>query len=430
MRLKCLVGSVALLPSLSFGEVTWNGSIGAEKRFSDNPRLLSVDERTDTTNVLNATFSISVLESLYQLSADYSYDKEDWQHDTFDTNSNLQGTLQGNAVIVPARLNWMLYHNQTLARTESQLPDTPDNREERTVIATGPSLVQVISNRSRVELSSLYSEVQLEESSRNDSHRVANSVNWFYLLSDTASFSINFSRENAIFDSLKLANYSRESSFIQLTGSRPLFDYGVSLGANKVMPRLGDDQSGKYADLFLAKSFSSSSVSLTLTKELTDSIFGSGQVDSGPGSTPVDSLSNLTDIEIIERDTVQFSFSSEIVPDRLQMGLNVSYQRDRSEESGGINQQNITTLLTTSYALNPNTSFINEIEWGEETFKDVSPTREDVLKRMMLGVNYSISPRVSSSFEIQYRELDSDVVGSDYDEFSSLIRLDYRFGDI
>ncbi|MDX1589799.1 MAG: hypothetical protein R3296_12750 [Oleiphilaceae bacterium] len=93
-----------------------------------------------------------------------------YQRSTFD--NRVSGELDLNSYCQPAQwLRWNLRDTLRDRRTVAADPDTPDNRERRNVLATGPTLTRALSRRTELFTDLEYQATRFERSTGNDSNR-------------------------------------------------------------------------------------------------------------------------------------------------------------------------------------------------------------------------------------------------------------------
>ena len=417
------MGSFALPASADF---QWQASTLVATEHSNNIGLDSTDERSDTRADLGVSLGFEATHSRYTAIADYDFRRDYYSKDTFDETTTVEGTLSLNALLLPRRLSWFVSHSQENSRIDSRLRDTPDNREERSILSTGPRLFLYPSKRDTVTLSAGYSEVDLEENRQNNSERTSASADWVRLMSRTSNLGFNARSEQVVFVERDDLDYDRHSLSVSYSGQGALFDYRAALGGNLVEPEQGDSLDGAFVQIELSRTDGATSYSLDVNRQLTDTVFGDGEIDVSTGTGAI-TEPNVGEVGIIERTEVGVSVSRPTFDGRLDTGYQLTYGRDKGKDEVATDQTTYQLVADFRFELTGILEPFLTFEATRVEFDEGEPREDDNL-RVETGLAYLPSPRAEVVFSVAHEDNSSNLEENDYDELSAGISFTYLFG--
>lgn len=410
----------------SYAQVEWGGSISIENEHSDNITLVENNEASDNVTNVGASLDVESTGARHTANASYEYRKEYYSKDTFDENSILEGTLSLVGMLKPRRFHWFLNHTQENSITNSRDIDTPDNREQRSIISTGPQAFFYPSKRGTLQATARYSEVDLEENSQNESKRAAGAILWSHILTKLTSLQVSANSEDVKFVNINGADYKRHSLSIGLVGNRALFDYSFFVGGNEINPENGDNLSGKFVEAEISKTYRASTYSLSVSRELTDTVYGGGDLDLTAGGETL-AEANVGELGIIEQTEIVFSGTQSLLPSRLDVYFDIAYEKDDSKDELTIDETRYRVDLGARYTFNRSLDgFLNLESTTEEFHSD--PKQKDDNLRAEIGVVYRFSPRANLTCSVAHETNESNVQGADYEELSGVVSFAYLFG--
>ena len=404
----------------------WQASTLLSTEHSNNIGLDSTEERSDTRGDLGLSLGFEATHSRYTAVADYDFRRDYYRKDSFDETTTVEGSLSLNAMLLARRLSWYVSHSQENSKIDSRLRDTPDNREERSILSTGPRLFLYPSGRDTVTLSAGYSEVDLEENRQNNSERTSASADWTRLMTRTSNLGLNARTEQVAFVEREDLDYDRHSLSVSLSGENNLFDYLVSLGGNQVEPEEGDSLDGAFAQIELTRTQGVSNYSLDASRQLTDTVFGDGEIDVSTGVGAI-TEPNVGEIGIIERTEVGLSLSRPTFDGRLDTSYRATYGRDKGKDEVTTDQTSYQLLADFRFELSGELEPFLTLEATRIEFEE-GESREDDNLRVATGLAYLPSPRAEVVFRVAHEENSSNLEENEYDELSAAISFTYLFG--
>ncbi|MCG8313625.1 MAG: hypothetical protein MI976_10445 [Pseudomonadales bacterium] len=411
-------------------QAQWTASIYSALEYDDNVARSNSGEQSDISSSIGGTFEVSNANSRHSISARYNVEKQSYRDDSFDERTNLTGGLSGRLVIVSDRFFWNVSHDQSMTLTDSRSLDTPDNREERSTFSTGPELYLRLSALDSIFLNLNYLKTDLERSEESDSYSISSSLRWSRILSEYTAFNFELARVDSRFDENSLSNYKRDSATVGFTGARPIFDYNVYFGVNRIDRRVGGHTTGKTYGFNLSKSLDPMRLVFGGSRELTDSVTSTSDSDLPDGFLAEGSTvlgTNVGNVSIVENTNLFGTVDGIRLTQRLTSTVGVRYLESQGEGASTINQKQRQGSVTLNYTIADEIASYVSYQHSLDEFLN-EPTREDTTTSVQFGLEYETVRGFSASFTLAREESSSDSDEFDFVFHTAVVRVAYTFG--
>jgi hypothetical protein len=244
---KHIVFCLLVSPLVNSAELTADLYTSAE--YTNNVGQVSTKPEEDISQILGLSVVLKENRKRFNADASFNLEEEHYYNNSFSNQTSLTtgfGIL--NFDIVEEFLDWRTSFTRTEVLKNASDTDTPDNREQRNVFQTGPSISYRINRVSTLGASTNYQLVENSDASASDTKRLDSSVNYNYSFNSTTSFSIN-SQYNEILDGDgddELKNININLGFVrQLSHGSLMFNYGrTQSGVDS-----SDKQKGDFYDI-------------------------------------------------------------------------------------------------------------------------------------------------------------------------------------
>lgn len=253
-------------------------SFGVEH--NDNIRLAAEgDEESQTSLRPSLGFSFDRAGAVLQANVYGIIDHRNYLGDerSDQTRGHLLGTV--NWMMVPNRLTWSFSDALNVRPINELQADTPDNRQQTNVFATGPTLFFDLGRSARGQAELRYIDSYAEETGRFNSQRVSAALRGIKELSETSSASINLQGQRVEFDDsdalppiTQSPDYDRYDAYLGY--SRTLTNVDLDLAAGYSQLRFEDVDDDHGGPLFRAdlgwRASARSTLNLALAYQYTD----------------------------------------------------------------------------------------------------------------------------------------------------------------
>lgn len=206
---------------------------GYEYQYSDNIRLVAVAPEAESLHIGRLTLGLAEHSSVLTLRGGANIEHRDYVNDTFE--DGVYGSVHAAAqwIVVPQRLNWSVedYFSQTIIDARSA--DTPANRQNSNVLATGPDFIFRINPLNTLELSARLSNYYYEVTAANN-NRLQGDLRWIYRLTPRTDVSLNYQTVTVHFIDSPSVNFVRDELFIRGRTRPSRSEYTADLGTSIV----------------------------------------------------------------------------------------------------------------------------------------------------------------------------------------------------
>jgi len=367
---------VSFVPYSSAIELIGNVSTNVE--YTNNAALVSTQTEDDVSQIVGLDLTVLENRKSVQANANFRVENERYYNNSFSDRTSLTaGFGLFNLDLIESFLNWQTSFTRTEVLTDTTDTDTPDNREYRNIVRTGPTVSYQYSRASFFALNVNYVGVENSDEAAFDSERVDGNLNYKYLFNPNTDFTVNSQYEEVI-DGDGDEEYADVKFSLGLIRRFARGDFQFNFGRTRLTP----DQSGavksNYFDIQLTREqLLWHDISLVYLEDISDTSIGFESDEQG---------------EVLENGSQRSASGNDII-ERKRLDLSVNR-----------------VFGNTSYRVN---GF-----WEIEQF--VSQDVEEVSKGVNINVDHGLSRRLVSEFSYSYQEDDfSDRVGVGIDKESS-----------
>ena len=398
--------------------------VGTGVKFTDNAKLTEKNE--DSDQILNGLVGAKITENdgPVRANANTSLSYENYLDNTYGDKYWFNLSATAGWEMIRDRVDWGVYDYFTQSQINNLDSDTPSNTQNTNVFSFGPNITLPISSRQTITVQPLFSDFYYENSD-TDNQQYGVTANWLYQLRQDMKAGLNGGATTVRYDKNdKNPDYSIYNLRGVVSGTRPRSEYRMEMGGTNISRDNADDQNGFSANLdWLYNITGHSSVRAYAATDLTDSSqqFLNSQIDPGTGDynnvqTSGDVLRNkIFRVDYIRKDS---TLNSNIWTEFRDLDYKESPDDRKVKEIGARLDYQVTAVVSTGiYGRYNNT-------------KETDINRD--YKRYETGVtaSYSLSRKLSTRLNLQYRKKDSSSNNDGYTEYSAFLGLVYGLGSI
>jgi hypothetical protein len=394
---------------------------GAELEWTDNVFLSDEIRRNDLLEVINLGARAEEAESWYTLNIDYQASHERYERESFDAETYYSGAASLNLIPLPGRFEWLFRAQSETTLSQSVLPDTPDNRDQRNTYSTAPRLTLLSLPRDTVYLSAEASTVTFRNASDSESDRVGGSLSWLHAFSQLTSLDVTAGYEKVNFEVSE--DYEREYYRIGINRALKSGSFAVSAGQTRLIPEFSDELEGTNFLASLDWEIDAHAIRLEIAHDLTDTSVGFADgVSAGPVAFPIDDV-NTGQADIVTRTRV--SLSDTYSPDTT---TSISLQIFGDEENSEVDTTETKRqggVVTLRRELKPGLEA--ELTAGYEKSREIPTDIEDDTSNVRLSLAKRFGQQLTLSSWVEREESDSDLDLLDYEAHRVGVSLTAEF---
>lgn len=382
---------------------------GAELEWTDNAFLTESDREDDLIETIRLGVAAEETDSLYQLRLAYQAEHQRYEQESFDAETYYNGS--GSLLLTPIqdRFDWLFSVESTTTQTNSVLPDTPDNRDQRTVYRTSPSLRILSLSRDTLTLSGDASKVEFREEDESDSDRAGGSVDWQHLLSQLTSTNVVLGYEKANFEIEQ--DYAREYYTIGFTRQINGGSASLSAGQTRIKPEDDEESDGVNFAATVNWTKNAHALFFEARQDLTDTTVG--LLDATEGSQ--DYLSptevNTGQVDLVTRTIVIISDTYTFNSTTSLMGSLYGDQEETETEENESTRVGASVFFRRSLTPEVDATAEYRYEVAEEGLLEIEERTENI----NLGLDKRFGEDLSLRFWLEREASDSDLDGLDYE---------------
>jgi len=429
----CLSSYSSVVSSLELGVDLYTGA-----DYSNNVSLASTNTEDDFKQILGLNVLVKEERKRFNADASFNLEREHYYNNTFSDQTSLTtGFGIFNFDLVEDFLDWRTSFTRTQVLNNTFDNDTPDNREQRNILRTGPTMTYRVSRSSTVSTSANYTLVENSDDEASDTKRVTGNLTYGYSVNNTTSLSLN-----TVYDEIIDGDGSEELTNSNINvGMKRLFSHGqlnFNYGVTKTRSDIAETVTGNFFDIgFTREQFFWHSVNLQYREDLSDTSIGfandeegfqneNGPVDGGENSNGENqNLQGVSSkIDIVTRK--QFNMQLSRVLGSYQYVVsgfwrNEKYQilEEDSKSRGfslGLNKSLTTDLeLGVSYSYSLNDYFDQPLIGKERTGSYRFNSTYAVTRSLNLSGNLQYAIRMNSRNQVR-----------EYEEFSTAVSLTWK----
>ena len=393
-------------------------------RGSDTAGEPALDE---TIYLAGAAFSF--LRKTARVSADISgeVNRRSYENGFVDDETLARAYANAAAVLVEDRLRWTFNadHGQQIVNY-LQAP-SPDNREDVTVLSTGPTLQLPIGTRNRVTATATVADIQYELRPL-DSHGLRGEIGFVRDVSEERSLSLNVESYRLEYDRSDLsAPIDTQKAFFAINSKNVRSNTNLKIGSNR-FETAGIDGDGLFLDLGIDRQISPSArllVSLGTSYETNGDLFrrfNSFGRQAGIVVSPADEGVDAQDLDdVYRRDFASVVYSYSRV--RTSVLASIDWQDQDYESSNGFDRQVIRLRGSVSRELTPKFLVSGYLSLSNLDYA-VDPRKDDDVS-IGVGMDYIVGKRLSIQLSIEHHDRGSDLRAASYNELRGSLLFRY-----
>ena len=160
--------------------------------YSNNVSLASTNTEDDFTQILGINVLLKENRKRFNADASFNLEREHYYNNTFSDKTSLTtGFGIFNFDLVENFLDWRTSFTRTQVLKNAFDNDTPDNREQRNILRTGPTMTYRVNRSSTLSASANYTLVENTDESASDTERVSGKLSYGYSVNTTTSLNLN-----------------------------------------------------------------------------------------------------------------------------------------------------------------------------------------------------------------------------------------------
>jgi len=402
-----------------------SGNVSTETDYSNNSNLVSTKKLDDVSQLV--ALDLDVLENRKNLQANANFRVESKRYfkNTFSDQTSLTaGFGLFNVDLIDSFLNWQTSFTRTEVLSDTADTNTPDNREYRNILRTGPSISYQVSRSSLLEYTLNYINVENSDETASDSQRVNSDLNYMYLFNTVTDFSVNGQYENVI-DGEENEEYENISFSLGLIRRFPLGDAQFNYGRTRLSPKRGGTTEGNYFDFqLIRRELLWHDVSLMYFEDISDTSIGFENDEQG-ADTENNTQRSASNNDVVKRKSLTLSINR--VLGSLSYTVNTFWEnetfviQDSDEKSIGLS-------LALNYNLTPRLASEFQYSYQINNFMDRPDIDKDKVSSYQVGGAYSVASNFSVNSFIRFQaRYNSQNMVREYEEFSTGFGLVWYF---
>jgi hypothetical protein len=396
-------------------EFTTQISIEAER--SDNvlqqPSGLEQSELT-----LRPTASINYLLNFTQVTAnlDYQAQQVTYRDNTSDDRLDLTGSGSMQWQIIDQRLSWMASHTSTRQTINSLDADIPANQVDRSVFQTGPVLQYTFGGVNTLQVGANWSDNDFDDEALADATQ--SSINLQYSRAVNPLLQVGLSGSYSETD-VEVFKYSSQQLQLTLSSTRKFFDLSMSIGPSRSEREdLPPTDSVAYS-LSISGTTTFGDWAFNASQQQTDTTNGlslGGQFNPGNNGD-----TNFSQTDLVERTRVEFTYTRQIIPRRLNASFNLS-QDEQNQDADVPNEKNLNAGVSLQYTIGQRTSASLQTNWRRTKPEDGSDESNN--RDSSLNLNFRMNNKMAYSMFVNQNKRSGGLTAK-YTELSVGVRASF-----
>jgi hypothetical protein len=406
---------ICAIPCANAIELT--GNIFTNTEYSTNSTLVSTLTEEDISQIVGLSLNVLENRKSVQASANFRIENERYYNNSFSDQTSLTaGFGLFNLDLVESFLNWQTSFTRTELLTNATDTNTPDNREYRNILRTGPTISYQLSRASLLGLNLNYVNVENSDETASDSERADGNLNFKYLYNSMTDMSVNSKYEKVID-----GDGADEYESIRLSwGLLRRFSQGefiFNFGRTRLKP---DNQSSaiesNYFDIQLnRKQMFRHDLSLTYLEDISDASIGFESDEQQEGLE--DSIQrSVSGNDIVKRKRLEVS--ADRVLGNIHYTIN-GFWEDESYEVQQADEKSVGISLNISHRLSQKLTSDFGYIYQTNDFVDRADIGKDKESTYRIGSSYSFTADLTASSFMRFasRQNERNMV-REYGEFA------------
>lgn len=402
------------------------GSLSATSMLSDNSLKTSdepVEERQDLYRIgVSADYSnwLVVADANYNW-VSHKYAKETQPDDRYAEGSSsiLFGKQED-----PLALE--LNHSQRILLITPDAVALTQNQQERVMISALPQIRTGIFAADRLTLAGQFVRVSFPDDGIQDSQRDGLSFSWLHPLSAASLLQLNTQQQKVSFEYFPMADYTYSSASMVYGVKLRKLTYDLEFGYNQSEPEAGEEQSAPSYKISAVYLSGFNQFDVSASRAITDSSFGSGNLDNTSGLPGSDGSS--PGIDRMDRISADLNWQTQAICARCQFSTGVSAVEDEYLEK---DEQSLSlyTRARFSYSFSSAAILSLSAARADVDFDNQGIARDYELNTISIDYMYSFvnGVNVRLSARNEDRTAAGENEGGAYDENIYSVGLGYNF---
>jgi hypothetical protein len=398
---------------------------GYRSEFSSNIERSAFDPQREWINVIAA--GVSYRETTAQVNEYFAAGVvyRNYQQGVYRDDADFNLDSFGEWFLSPQKLSWVAADLYGQVQLDPTRPDTPDNREDFNVIATGPNVYVPVGRFDTLQLEARYGYLWVDEQEL-DNKRLAFATRWLHRASARTTLSLNYEYLDVKFrDDVLNSNYLRNDVFLRSTFDSGRSQLQMDLGTTWLDRDAGESLDGSLFRVRWTSRLSSVlATGLLYSQEYSDTALElapsgiisrvpPGWATLSPGTGVVASEPFYTErAEIILTNT----FSG------IPMGVR-AYTNDITYEVSQSRQDQWGAWADIGWAASASLAFSASVHRIVTTF--TVPERENQDWEVSVGATYRSSLRLTAALSLLHAERSSSDPGQEYFDNRAMFTLQY-----
>lgn len=411
--LTLLIGMLFGAHNAGASTLTYN--LGYRAEYSDNISRIPNEQAaiSDVIHTLTGGFSYIQNTSTFNARVVGSGAHYDYEHGTFDPQTDLALDAYAEMFFVPQVMSWMVGDGFRKVQIDPRVPDVPTNRQNSNVFLTGPNVYLHLGPVDTVTLEARYGRSGIEsfnvgsENFNLDSERDFFAARWTHRLSTWSSLALNYEFMDVDYeDSVQNTDFNRHNYFIRSQIRSARNDYTFDVGKSRIELERGAPLSNWLIRLGAARQMSSlSSLNLQYAREYSDTgaqlLPAEATSQPTPGGIQAPLGTDIVSRELFYTELTELAYAwrGHTFPWSARLfSRNVDYQLTASnrEEKG--------LMIDGRYLYSNALSFLAFSSYIVTSYNDPGlpePIREDRDAIAGVGLLYRLSPGLTAGIDLR-----------------------------
>jgi len=413
---------VLLFYSVNASALIFEPGVSGGMKYSDNAALTANNKEDEWIFTSSVRGSVKETGGPLTVDAASSLSFVNYRNNTFSDQYYFNLDMASDWTLLKNRLNLNMRDSFVQRKVDSIEAVTPDNLQDTNVFSIGPEVIFPITSLQRLSLKPEYRNFYYEETDA-ENQQYAFTANWNYQLFSQAKIGVSGNATKVDFDDEKTnPNYTSRNASVTASFRQARSDYSINLGVTNVdRDRFGNQEGSTGSFNWLLNLTRRSSVRTFIASELTDTGINTLNALTAPGRGDVNDVQVSGDVFRNNTARAEYIRTDSTLNSNLWVELrNLDYKEtleDREIISTGISlRYQVSALFSTGF----NGTYIRT--------RQTDIKRRDNEYAVSGSIEYRLSRKLRTLFNIRLQNKDSTSRGAEYKEFSTFISLVYGIG--
>lgn len=402
------------------------GSLAASSLFSDNSLKTSEEPLEERQDLYELGVSADYSNWLIEAEADYSWVSHQYSEESQPDDRYADGSSSVLFGKQEDPLALELSHSQRILLITPDAVALTQNQQERQVIAALPEIRKRIFAADRLSLGGQFVRVSFPEDELQDSRRDGFALGWLHPLSAASFLQLNTQQQKISFDHFALADYTYSGAMLVYGVELRKLKYNLELGYNLSEPENGEEQGAPAYKLSANYVSGFNKFDLMASRTLTDTSFGSGNLDITGGLPGSDGSSPTVDR--MDRTSAELNWLTQAICARCQFSTGLSAIEDDYFEKDE-KSLSLYSRARFSYSFSQAANLSLGVARADVDFDNDSISRDYELNTISIEYAYYFKNGVTARLAAKNEDRTSTSASEDgtYDENIYSIGLVYNF---